>query len=333
MEISSVAILFAGLLTLNSRAADLVGQYASVSRAAFLQLRVRDERPDAVLALAGSLIWSCAAAIAPLVLAAMATAIVINLVQVGPLLSLEAVKPNLGKLNPVEGLKRMWSGRALVELAKSALKLSVTAFVAYQVIRERYSELVALQAASALGALGTVGGIILEVGVKCGLAMLVMAAGDYAYQRRSLENSLKMSREDIKEEFRQSEGDPHVKGKLRQMAKQFASRRMMQRVPHADVVITNPVHLAVALEYKPPRMQAPVVIAKGQLLVAEQIKRVAREHGVPVIENRPLAQALYRSVDIGMAIPPALYQAVAEVLAFIYRLRDEREVSEVQWRT
>jgi flagellar biosynthetic protein FlhB len=136
-----------------------------------------------------------------------------------------------------------------------------------------------------------------------------------------------MTREEVKEEAKQAEGNPQIKAKLRSLQRQYARARMMHAVPHADVVVTNPTHYAVALEYKPQKMQAPLVTAKGQMLIAEQIKRVAREHGVPVVENPPLARALYASVEIGDAIPPEMYQAVAEVLAFIYRLRRQQPSS------
>ncbi|MHB0868166.1 MAG: flagellar biosynthesis protein FlhB [Chloroflexota bacterium] len=325
MEISSVVVLFAGMMLLSSRAPELLGQYAAVTREAFLHLAVRNERPEAVLSLSMSLLASSALVLAPVVLGVAVAGTAIGVVQVGPMFSTEVLKPNLAKLNPLMGLQRMWSPRIFMELFKSATKLSVVGFVAYQVIRERYGMLVGLQAASAEGALGVLGGIMMEIAQKCGIALLIMAVADYIYQRRSHESSLKMTKEEIKEEGKQAEGNPQVKGKIRSLQRQMARSRMMQAVPHADVVVTNPTHYAIALEYKPPRMQAPVVVAKGQNLVAERIKRVAKEHGVPVVENPPLARALHASVEIGDAIPPAMYQAVAEVLAFIYRLRGSED--------
>ncbi len=326
-EITSVAVLFTALAVLNSRAGDMVNQYAAVTRSAFLQVGAPQERPEALLALAASLVSSGMLALAPLAGAVAIAGISSNLLQVGPLLSADVLKPDFNRINPVAGIKRLWSTRVLVELVKAAAKASVLGFVAYQVIRERFWIVVGLQAASPEGVLAGLGGILLEVGQKCGLALLVMAVADYAYQRHSHEEGMKMSKDQIKEETRQSEGDPHVKSKLRALQRKFATRRMMQSVPHADVVVTNPTHFAVALEYKPPKMQAPVVVAKGQELVAAQIRRVAAEHGVPVVENPPLARGLYASVEIGSSIPPTMYQAVAEVLAFIYRLREEKNGS------
>ena len=326
-ELTSVAVLFASLLVLNARAGETLTQYCAVAREAFLQTGGLHEQPEALLALTGDLVVSSLMALAPLVAAATIAGVSVNVMQVGPMFSLEVLKPDINKLNPISGIKRLCSGQILVELAKAAAKAGVMGFIAYQVVRERYWVVVGLQSATAEGTLAGLGSMMLEIAQKCGLALLVMAVADFAYQRRSHEARLKMSRDEIKEEVRQGEGDPHVKGKIRQLQRRFASRRMMQAVPNADVVVTNPTHYAVAIEYKPPLMQAPVVTAKGQLLLAAEIKRVASEHGVPVVENPPLARALYRSVEVGSAIPPALYQAVAEVLAFIYRLRQQSEAS------
>ncbi len=320
-EITSVAVLFVGMWMLSSRASDLVNAYATVTREAFRMIALRGERPEAVLSISMNLLMTGISVVAPVVLAVAATGMVITVVQVGPMFSTQVLKPDLNKINPLVGIKRLWSPRIFMELAKAALKIAVMGFVAQQVIRERYWLLVGLQVSSPASALATLGGIMLEIAQKCGLALLVMAAADYLYQRRSFESGLMMTKQEVKEEAKQAEGSPLVKGKIRSLQRQLARSRMMQSVPDADVVVTNPTHYAVAIEYKPEKMQAPVVTAKGQMLVAQNIKKVAREHGVPVVENPPLARALYAAVEIGDAIPPEMYQAVAEVLAFIYKLR------------
>lgn len=327
MEITSVAALFVGMWMLTSKAPDLVNAYATVSRESFRQIALRGERPEAVLSLAMTLLASSVLVVAPVVLAVAITGMASNVVQVGPMFSTEVLKPDLNKLNPIVGIRRLWSPRIFMELVKAVAKISVMGFVAFQVVRERYWMLVGLQSASPTGALAMLGSIMLEIAQKCGMALLVMAAADYLYQKRSYEGSLKMTKQEVKEEAKQQEGNPQIKGKIRSLQRQYARSRMMQSVPNADVVVTNPTHYAVALEYKPSKMQAPVVTAKGQMLVAEQIKRVAKEHGVPVVENPPLARALYGSVEIGDAVPPEMYQAVAEVLAFIYRLRHPEDRS------
>jgi len=330
-EITSVAVLFVGMWALGSRAGDLLNGYASITRESFRQMAVRGEQPEAMLAMAAALMAMAAGAVAPIVLAMGVAGVAATLLQVGPMFSVQALKPDFAKLNPITGIRRLWSSRIFLELIKAAAKLGVMGFVAYQVILERYDAIIGLQIASPTGALATLGGVMLEIAQKCGLVLLVMAAADYIYQRRSYESSLMMTKEEVKEEAKQAEGNPQVKGKIRALQRQHARARMMQAVPHADVVVTNPTHYAVALEYKPPKMQAPVVTAKGQMLVAERIKAVAREHGVPVMENPPLARALYASVEIGDAIPPELYQAVAEVLAFIYRLRQPQHPGDRPW--
>jgi len=326
-EVTSVAVLFAGLAALGYTGGDFIVRYRAVAVEAFRQVGTREPNSEAVLTLAGSMLWSAVVGIAPLVIACLIAGTASSLVQVGPMLSLQPLRPDVSRINPLKGLQRLWSPRSLVELTKAVAKVTVTGFVAYQVIKEQLPTIVGLQASSPEGALAAVAGLVMDIGVKCGLALAAMAGADYLYQRRSYETSLRMSREELKEEMRGSEGDPHLKGKLRQVARQLAKRRMMHSVPHADVVVTNPTHFAVAIEYKAEKMPAPVVTAKGQMLLAEQIKRIAAEHGVPVVENPPVARALYRSVEIGDAIPPALYQAVAEVLAFVYRMRDRASAS------
>ncbi len=322
-ELTSVIVLFAAVAMLQYTGMDFVTRFGQVAREAFLKVGEKNARPEELLGLAGSMIGVGVGAVVPLVIAVTVVGIATTLMQVGPLLSLQALAPDLNRVNPLQGFKKLWSSRSLVESLKAVTKLAVTGLVGYLVISEHFSNLMGLQTASAEGVVAIIGGLTVELAQKCGLALFVMAVADYVYQRHSMESSLKMSRQEIKEEARQSEGDPHLKSKLRQMARQLAGRRMMQSVPNADVVVTNPTHFAVALKYEPSRMGAHVVTGKGQDLIAQQIKRVAKEHRVPIVENPPLARALFRSVEIGDDIPPTLYQAVAEVLAFIYRLRDQ----------
>lgn len=322
-ELTSVVVLFAAVGMLQFMGMDFLTRFSQLAREAFLKVGERNATPEELLGLAGSMIGVGVGVVVPLVIGVTIVGVAVTLMQTGPLLSLQPLAPDISRINPLQGFKKLWSGRSMVESLKAVTKLSVTGFVGYLVITENFSSLMGLQTANAQGVIAVIGGLTVELAEKCGLALLVMAVADFVYQRHSMEGSLKMSHQEIKEEARQSEGDPHLKGKLRQMARQLAGRRMMQSVPNADVVVTNPTHFAVALEYKPSKMGAPVVTAKGQDLVAAQIKRVAQEHRVPIVENPPLARALFRSVEIGDDIPPTLYQAVAEVLAFIYRLRDQ----------
>ena len=259
-------------------------------------------------------------AIAPLTLATIVIALVVNLAQTRGLVSLHTIQPDASKVNPVNGFKRLFSAHGLVQLVKSLLKLAVIGWVVYGVLRDNYPVILATGRMTLLAGLGQVASVALQAGQRAAMVLLVIGLLDYFYQRRQFMKSMRMTKQEVKEEAKLQE-NPEIRGRIRQRMREAAIRRMMAAVPKADVVITNPTHLAVVLRYEKGRMQAPQVVAKGQRLIAERIKEVAREHGVPVVENKPLAQALFKSVEIGQEIPVSLYQAVAEVLAFVYRLK------------
>lgn len=241
--------------------------------------------------------------------------------QVGFLVAGEAVKPKAERINPVQGLKRMFSKRAVVELLKAVLKVVLISGICYSLVKGALPLFPQLALLEPLEAVTLVGQLVVRMGLTAGIVLLVIAVGDYAFQRFELNKSLRMSKQELKEELRQSEGDPQVRARLRQRQRELAMGRMMADVPKADVVITNPVHIAVALQYDPNAMNAPVVLAKGAGRVAERIKEIAREHRIAVVENVWLARTLFDTVPVGREIPAELYQAVAEVLAFVYRLR------------
>ena len=246
-----------------------------------------------------------------------------NVAQVGFRLSPKALEPKLEKLNLVSGLKRLFSVRSLVTMIRDTLKLAIIGFVAYKAIRAEFDSLFLLPDMTVLQLAGVMGKMALWVAIKLGAAMLVLAVLDYAYQKYEFEKSLRMSRQEVKDEYKDTEGSPQVKSRIRQVQREMARRRMLAEVAKADVVVTNPVHIAVALKYEPELMDAPYVVAKGQRLIAERIKEVARKHGVPVVEDRPLARALFQLCDIGQMVPETLYRAVAEILAYVYRLKQK----------
>ncbi|HHY37272.1 MAG TPA: flagellar biosynthesis protein FlhB [Firmicutes bacterium] len=258
----------------------------------------------------------------PLLALVMVVGLVSNVFQTGFVLSGEPVAFKLERINPVEGLKRILSRRALVQLLKSIAKLVIVLITTYLLLRQF------LKPASVLGLMelkeGTrfVGYLTLRLGLNSGAVLLALGIMDFYYQRWEYERSLMMSKQELKDELKQVEGDPQIRSKIRERQRQLASRRMMEDVPRADVVITNPTHYAVALRYDAREMSAPVVLAKGRGYVALRIKEIARDHDIALVENRPLAQGLYWGADIGEEIPPEFYQAVAEVLAFIYRMRN-----------
>jgi len=257
----------------------------------------------------------------PIALAVMVVGLVSQLLQVGFLTATEPLKPQWRRIDPISGFKRIFSKRAVVELAKATVKIAIVGGLAYSLVGgslPEYGEYMHIAPAEAVVHTGR---LVFRLGMWVGVALLVLALFDFLYQRWEFEKSIRMTKQEVKEEARQTEGDPQVRSRIRQRQRQIASSRMMAKVPTADVVITNPVHLAVALKYDPAEMDAPMVIAKGAGPLAERIKEVAREHGVAVVENVWLARALYESAPLGARIPEDLYKAVAEVLAFVYRLK------------
>lgn len=263
--------------------------------------------------------------ILPLGIGAMVIGLAVNYAQIGPLFTLEPLKPKFQRINPIHGFRRLISAQGLVELAKAVLKLTVIGYVTYGTLRERSGILLQSMEESPLKAAMDVWSILYQVALKICMLLLVIAILDLYYQRYQHRKSLRMSKKEVKDEFKQQEGNPQIKGKIRQRQRQIAARRMMQEVPKADVVITNPTHFAVALRYDAQTMSAPIVVAKGEDFIAAKIKEIAKENEVAIVENKPLAQALYKTVEIGEAVPAQLFQAVAEVLAFVYRLRQTRQ--------
>ena len=248
-----------------------------------------------------------------------------NLLQTGFVQSSKPIIPDFNRINPVEGVKRLFSMRALSELVKSLLKFALLGGVSYIYLRSRFAELIGLSMAPGLEAAGVVGGVIWGLAVRLAAIMLGIAIIDYVFQRRIFERSIMMTKEEVKEDHRRSEGDPHVKARIRRIQQQLARGRMMQDVKDATVIVTNPTSLAVALRYEPSEHVAPVVVAKGQRNTAERIVSEARLHGVPSVQNIPVARALFHTVEIGQAVPAELYQAVAEIIAFVYRLTGRAE--------
>lgn len=274
-----------------------------------------------VIAIFRELAMSGVLLLAPLFIGAVVVALVVNYVEVGFLFTTHPLKPSLNKLNPISGFKRIFSLRSLVNLLKSLFKLLIVGLVVFSVLNSKKSGLFALSDMPVEYLFGFAGGITLELGLKIGVALVILAILDYFYQRYEYLKSLRMSKQDIKDEHKKMEGDPLVKNRIREKQRRVALRRMMQEVPKADVVITNPTHYAVALRYDASKMDAPQVIAKGQDYIALKIREVAREHGIVIMENKPLARALYDKVDIGGFVPADLFQAVAEVLAYVYRIK------------
>lgn len=264
--------------------------------------------------------WDLLMLLVPIFLVTFVIAVLGNYVQIGFLLTGTGLQPKFSKLNPIQGFKRLFSLRSLVEFAKSLFKMSVIGYIVYLTLWGSKEEMLGLAHLPLGGVLGYVGGLTVSLGLKISAALVVMSILDYMYQKYEYEKNLRMSKQDIKDEYKKTEGDPLVKSKIRERQRKMAMQRMMQEVPKADVVITNPTHYAVALKYE-SGMEAPKVVAKGVDLIALKIREVAKANGVVTMENRQLARALYDQVEIGEMIPAELFQAVAEVLAYVYRLK------------
>lgn len=259
--------------------------------------------------------------IAPILVVAFLIAFVTDVAQVKWKPTLEPMRPKFSKLNPLKGFKKFFSLNALVELVKSIAKIGLILYICYSYLKDKWAMLLNLYDVTLMQALQLVAETVTDLGIRIALLYMVIAFADFAYQKIKFKNDMKMTKQEIKEEYKQQEGDPQIKGKIRQKMRESSMRRMMQDLPQADVVITNPTHYAVAIKYDPKVADAPLVIAKGEDYLAARIKEAAREHHIEIVENKPLARMLYANVDIGQAVPPELYQAVAEVLAFVYQLQ------------
>ena len=322
-ELSSAIGLMVGIYLLRSRGAEIIRALEQLMRDMFLALATQDLTPAAVQARGSKLALWAMTLMAPLVLGAMVTGVFATVVQTRGLVAPALLKPTFSRINPVNNLRQLLSRRGLVELLKDIGKIAVLGFVVFQALS---GQVMSIAAASTIGVSAGVqllGGAVYKMAVRVSWLFLVLAIIDYIYQRRQFQQSSRMTKEEVKEEMRSAEGSPLTKGRLRREQRKWALQRMMQQVPKADVVVTNPTHLAIALQYDGRTMLAPTVVAKGKGFIASQIVKIARQHRVPIVENRPLAHALIR-LEIGTQIPPELYQAVAEVLAFVYRLRRAR---------
>ncbi len=261
---------------------------------------------------------------APVFAVALILGVASNLVQVGFLTSTQQMAPQLNRLNPLEGLKKIVSKKAMFEMVKAIIKILVISLVAYFFVRSRIEELLLLVNQTAAVSLQAFWNTMTLLGILVGVVFLFIAYMDYLYQRYEYKTSLKMSRKDIKDEYKHLEGDPLVRSKLREKQRQLARERMMQDVPSADVVITNPTEIAVALAYREEADIAPRVVAKGVEVLARRIREIAEENDIPVVENKPVAQVLWKNTEIGEEIPFELYQAVAEIMALVYRMQEKR---------
>ena len=266
--------------------------------------------------------------IVPFIALAVVIAILGNALQQKWMVTTKPLQPKLSKISPISGLKRMFNVKQLFEVGKSVAMIAVMSYVIYTTVKDKLGVLYTFYNISLYEALEIVGDIIVDLGIKISAVFLVIGFVDLIYQRHKFKEDMKMTKQDVKDEFKNTEGDPQVKGQIRRRMQQVSRRRMMEALPQADVVITNPTHFAVALKYEANKGQAPVVIAKGADYLAFDIKAKAKEYGIEIVENKPLARILYNNVEIGAQIPPELYQAVADVLALVYSIKNNYNMDE-----
>lgn len=263
--------------------------------------------------------------LAPIALTNLLVGVIASYLQIGVLFTTKPLAIDIKKINPIEGFKRMISMKSVVELLKSLIRIIVVGYISYSYVKGQIVTILETIGMDIYIVLKSILSMSVDIGIRASAVLVVLAVLDYYYQKYEYNKNLKMSKQEIKEEYKQTEGNPQIKSKIKEKQRQMSMQRMMQDVPKADVIITNPTHFAIGIKYNPQEFDAPKVIAKGQDLIAQNIKKIAQENNIPIVENKPLARTLYDSVDIGQFVPPELYQAVAEVLAYVYRINNKIE--------
>ncbi|MCX7568532.1 flagellar biosynthesis protein FlhB [Tumebacillus sp. DT12] len=320
-ELGQAIVLLVGLLSLKLLSGLYMTELSNLFRRELSLELMYELNEQSVVPLFLHLSIVLAKLIFPLMLVVLVIGGLVAYLQVGALFTLKPITPDFKKINPIQGFKQMFSMRSFVELIKSLLKMLIVGFIVYKELESDWKRVTQLATMEVSDTFRLVAHLSFEIFWKVGVALLVLAIFDLFYQRFDYEKQMKMSKQEIKEEFKQTEGSPEVRAKMKERGRQMAMRRMMADVPQADVVITNPTHFAIAIRYDAEKMDTPYVLAKGVDELAQRIKQVARDANVVLVENRPLAQTLYKTVEIGDAIPGELFQAVAEVLAYVYRLK------------
>ena len=321
VELPGAAALLFGALVLRLFGPTLWSNLTTLLRHDLAQISRTDLTARDAVNLLGQSIWDAALAVAPILALIGATGVGVGLLQSGFNLSLKALAPKPERLNPMQGLKRLASGPTFFEMAKMIFRLAIMGWVAFSVVSGLTAELAALAAGGIADAPAVLGDMAQTLIVRVALASGVLALADYGYQRWHFTRELRMTRQEVRDEQRQMDGDPQIKARIRRLQRQRAKNRMLKEVPQATMVLANPTHYAVALRYQSGKNRAPLVVAKGQDLVAQQIKELARTHNVPVLEQPALARALFAAVPLGREIPVQFYRAIAELIALIYQMK------------
>ena len=322
VELTTAAVLLIGTTAMYILGRQFVAQIAQLMKDYLSFSNGSELNPENIGALASTVFFRFATIAAPIILTIMVVGVISNVMQTGFLFTLKPLKSHAGALNPLQGIKKLgFSSQSVQLLVKSFFKLALVGFIGYAALKDFIANSSQLVDSSPSEILSFMGKAAFSVTMKVAAAFVILAGSDYYFQRHKHEKDAKMTKQEVKEEQKQQEGNPAVKGRIRREMVKRHRMRMMQAVPKADVVVTNPTHYAIAIKYDPKEMPAPKVVAKGKDLIALKIKEVAIEHNVPIVEDRPLAQLLYKSVDIDEQIPPDLFKAVAQILAYIYQMK------------
>lgn len=320
-ELPSVAVLLSALIVLSFFGSYTYNNIQIIMKGTFSLPTLNDLNVQEFIKFAQNIIGHFVLAISPLLAAIFVSAILSNIMQVGFMMSSESIVPKFSKIDPIKGFGRLFSKQSFMELLKSVFKLIIVGGVAFLTVKGEMKNFSLLGDMAVNSIFIYILRIFFKIFVRCAMAMIIIVIADYAFQKWDFENRNKMTKQEVKDEFKKTEGDPLIKSRIKSIQMEMARKRMMQAVPQADVVITNPTHLAVALKYDSSSMNAPRLLAKGSGKIAQRIKELAKKHDIPILENKMLARDLYSLVEIDQEIPPVLYKTVAELLAYIYRIK------------
>lgn len=323
-DLNSALTLFTGILLLNFMMGNTLNQLQLMLKSTLNFQFGLEVTSQTIVPLLAHYIVQVLYLIAPFLGGAAVVGALASFLQVGLYFNPKLLQPKISKINPMKGLKNLFSLRSVIELLKALFKIGVISLVAYLVIKGKLDSFYTYPFIALNEAISSIGQLIFLLGLTISISLLALGIADYIYQKYEFEKSIKMSKQEVKQEWKDIEGDPQIISKRKQRMRQMAMNRMMQAVPEADVIITNPTHIAVAIQYDIEQMEAPVVLAMGEDNIAEKIRQLAKEHQIEIVENKPLARALYETAEVGQIIPVELYQAVAEVLAFVYRLQKRK---------
>ncbi|NLM16622.1 MAG: flagellar biosynthesis protein FlhB [Candidatus Riflebacteria bacterium] len=324
-DLSSVIILLAGLLFLRNQGATIYGDCASYMQFSFTDLLLKEATYDDILLGMNQFLLLMLKLLFPICTTIFVASALSNLIQVGFLFTLKPLTPDIERFNPVSGIRNIFSWKMAAELVKSFLKVIAIAIIPYNTFKEHFPFFVGILKVSPAQGMTALLDIVFTMGVKILAILLAIALLDWGFQKWRYEENLKMSKQEVKEEFKQQEGDPYVKQKIRDKQRAVSSKRQLEEVPQATVIITNPTHIAVAIKYEFGGETAPTVVALGADHLAEKIREIAKEHNIPILENKPLARQMYKTMEAGDVIPEDLYSAVAAILAQVYYTNKTRE--------